>query len=73
VDFCEFEASLDYKASSITARATQRNLDSKKRKKEKKTKINPGLFILSEVENFLILSVIKIEAIFLQLLVSAVT
>ena len=34
-DLCEFEASLVYKASSRTARATQRNL-SKEQKEEKK-------------------------------------
>ena len=35
VDLIEFEASLVYKLSSSTARATQRNLVSKKKKKSK--------------------------------------
>jgi hypothetical protein len=38
VDFCEFEASLVYKVSSRTARATQRNPVSKNQKKKKKRK-----------------------------------
>jgi hypothetical protein len=33
VDLCEFKASLVYRASSRTARATQRNPVSKKKKK----------------------------------------
>jgi hypothetical protein len=36
--FSEFEASLVYKVSSRTARATQRNPASKNQKKKKKTK-----------------------------------
>jgi hypothetical protein len=56
VDLCGFKASLDYRVSSIRGRATQRNPVSKKRgKKGKKTKINSGLFILSEMKIFPIL------------------
>ena len=37
-DLCEFEASLVYRASSRTARDTQRNPASKKRKRNKERK-----------------------------------
>ena len=37
-DLCEFEASLVYRASSTTARATQRNPVSKKKNKTKQKK-----------------------------------
>ena len=40
VDLCEFEASLVYKSSSRTARATQGNSVSEKKKERKKRKKN---------------------------------
>ena len=41
VDFCEFEASLVYKASSRIAKATQRNPVSKNKQTNKQTNKNP--------------------------------
>jgi hypothetical protein len=38
VDFCEFEANLVYRASSRTAKATERNHVSKKQNKMKQKK-----------------------------------
>ena len=40
MDLHEFEANLVYRVSSRTARATQKNPVSKKKKKSKQTKIN---------------------------------
>ena len=51
-DLCEFQASLDYRVNSKTARATQRKLVSKKKKnpnkkKKKKKKKNPQIYAYS--------------------------
>jgi hypothetical protein len=46
----EFKASLVYRVSSRTARATQRNpVSKKKKKKEKKKKIYPGPYLTAAI------------------------
>jgi hypothetical protein len=46
----EFEASLVYKVSSRTARATQRNPVTEKKKKKQKKKKKPSKYLLEVLE-----------------------